>query len=260
MDRDRCRALCHEAVAAGQAMGPQRPLDAEAQTPAALTAGSITAAVAAGFAAMVPLAAEEIAADLERVPLVLDPATVTRLSGGTRAFTLEHGGRAGPVVLCPFEGKFRDAPILAHELGHALQYLWMEGDVAPILREMAAFLAELALIQGLSVGGSFEAPAQGPPSVSAPSKGVSADDPMIEHLRRLWDYQTWTIFERRAPALLAALDDPVARYDYGWNYPLARLAVLRLLPGARRAGAAHMPSAVLSVLEGTLDLSTVLVP
>ncbi|MEL7090164.1 MAG: hypothetical protein AAFN94_00380 [Pseudomonadota bacterium] len=180
---------------------------------------------------MAPGSAARIDTDLHSVPTVLDPDTVSRLSGGARALTIEDGGQGRPVVLCPFAGRLRDAMALAHELGHALQYLNAKDPVPPIMREVAAFLAEHAMIDGL--------------------RDVAPD--VATHLQQYWDFQTWHIFHGGAAALHRALATPGARYHYDWNYPMARMAVLTLLaPDLSPQRSEHL---VTAVLNGRLQVS-----
>ena len=239
-------ALCRKAVADGQAQHGTTPPAIDRNAAINLTTDDILATVAAGFGQMIPGAASEIADQLQRVPLVCDPEVVKRLSGGQRALTLEDDGTGRPVVLCPYAGRLRDAIALAHELGHALQYLRAPKTVSPVVREVAAFLAELALIRGLE----------------ATREATAAQ------LQAYWTSQTWHIFHDQGRALLKALEqhqgDPQTRadvaYDYAWNYPIGRRALLQLVPPDAPADSsgASTQQAMVSILNGTLDLGAAL--
>lgn len=121
-----------------------------------------------------------------------------------RAFTLGDDGRGMPLISCPVRGRLSDVLRLAHEVGHACQYLAAgRADLPPILRETAALVAE-----GL---------------VCRPEALPRPDLAALTKARRQ------RLIARHAGPLRAALRDPAAAYDYGWNYPPAVALADRVL-------------------------------
>ncbi|APX11358.1 hypothetical protein [Tateyamaria omphalii] len=137
---------------------------------------------------------------------------ITRLHGpngyrlfiepGVPALTL-HDAR--PVITLPSLDTVGDLILLAHEVGHALQLALTPAAPPPVLRELAAFVAEHALTR--DIAGSE------PDLATALSDIMASDD-------------THYCAEGRT-ALSRALYCGAARYDYGWNYPLPRLVAGR---------------------------------
>jgi hypothetical protein len=150
-----------------------------------------------------------LAADALRSAL---PAGVTAIeavrTGTVRAFRTGARGRrpytfAGPhpVVALDYSGRVADLLTVAHELGHAVQLGATAGFVPPVVRELCAFLSELALLDHLRAA----SPALHPLALAA------------------WSAATRHYVGREGKALAAALQDPRSIYHYGWNYPIARV-------------------------------------
>ena len=159
-----------------------------------------------------------------RIDLAPDPKRFPR------AFTLHDDGRGLPYVCCPLKGRLSDLLVLAHEIGHACQLLASrQPDLPPLQREMAAYLAEEIIREGLAV--------------SDARQGAALDGVDKARTRR--------IMLRDGAALLHGLRDPVAAYGYGWNYPIARDLAAR--------AAAHLSAADRwRVFAGTIGLPRLL--
>lgn len=118
-----------------------------------------------------------------------------------RPMTLDRGAGRAPVVSMCYQGTPADMLCVAHEFGHALQYHLAQGRfVPPILRELAAFLAEAVLLRYVQ---------REDPQLAAPLKAAARADDAI-------------YLGQDGDLLRAALDDPQAAYDYRLNYPVAR--------------------------------------
>lgn len=193
---------------------PPMPLDAEAIW--ALAADAMTVAFPQG---------RDIIGrtrDDTRRNLAADPARFPR------AFTLWEP----PYVSCPFGGGIRDLLTLTHEFGHACQ-IWAchatSAPPPPILREVAATLAELALLDHLS----------------------QTRSPLHAAAQHAFDAATRRIMTGPRHRLKAALQTGSGAYRYDWNYPPARAAALRIWgQGGRFPG--------WSVFDGSLKLATLL--
>ncbi len=139
---------------------------------------------------------------LDRLPAEADINLAPDLRRFPRAFTLRDAGRGRPYVSCPLRGRLSDLLTLGHEAGHACQSLIRGAaapDVPPVLRELAAYLAEELVLAGL------------------------AQHALGQTARALHAARTARIMGRNAASLRRGLQDPQqAVYDYGWNYPLAR--------------------------------------
>ena len=100
-----------------------------------------------------------------------------------------------------------DAICLAHEMGHAAHYI-MSGvsDIPPVARETCAFLSELIALDAL----------------------LEKQDPLFDPLRLVWEAETQAYLGSDIKDLQRALGDPEASYIYRWNYPLARLAAIKI--------------------------------
>lgn len=121
-----------------------------------------------------------------------------------RAFTLADDGRGMPFLSCPVQGRLSDVLRLAHEVGHACQYLAAgRADLPPILRETAALLAEGLVCRPEAL----------------PQPGLAA----------LAQGRRQRLVARHAGPLRAALRDPSTAHDYGWNYPPAVALAVRVL-------------------------------
>lgn len=121
--------------------------------------------------------------------------------------TVDKGGANPPEVFLYWDGSPEDQICLAHEAGHALQLILSGGDfMPPVAREVCAFLAELAVISWADVH----------------------DPALAADLRHVWNGDSDLYLHDVRDELLAALADPTAQYQYRLNYPLARIAAVRL--------------------------------
>ena len=143
-----------------------------------------------------------------------------------RALTVDNGPGQYPTIMYNYSGEVSDLFVVAHEFGHALQIRASEGRfMPPIMRETCAFLAEGALL-------FFR----------------SYDNPGIgEKLLRHWHKSNRRYFQNLAVKFRLSLENSAQTYQYGWNYPIARLLAVRLLAG-------FSPDLVWNVFQG--DFST----
>jgi hypothetical protein len=194
-----CRALLSSAPGEVPHPAPEDPaLSVTEAWPLVLQAMGRTLPSAAGLLARI---GTEV-----RVDLSPDPRRFPR------AFTLHDDGRGLPFISCPVKGRLSDLLMLAHELGHACQIVASgRSDLPPLLRETAAYLAEEQVCAAIAE--------------AEPERGA-----VLGALHRA---RTARIIDREGKALIRALEDPVAPYTYGWNYPIARDLAAR----ARR----HLP-------------------
>ena len=212
-------------------MPPLPPLPPDAETIWSLAAEALTAAFPAGRDIIARTRNET------RRNLAADPARFPR------AFTLWQP----PYVSCPSGGGIKGLLTLAHEFGHANQIFacqaWANQIFAcqisacspgaaqppPILREMAAFLTELALLDHLA----------------------RTRPPLHAAARQDFDAATRRIMTGPRQRLAAALRAGSGAYRYDWNYPPARAAALRVWgQGDRFRG--------WSVFDGRLKLASLL--
>jgi hemolysin-activating ACP:hemolysin acyltransferase len=121
--------------------------------------------------------------------------------------TVDRGGATPPEVVLNWDGSPESQICLAHEAGHALQLMLSSGNfMPPVAREVCAFFAELALISWADI-----------------------NDPVLAAgLRHVWNSDNDLYLLDDRDELLAALADPAAQYHYRLNYPLARIAAVRL--------------------------------
>jgi hypothetical protein len=156
--------------------------------------------------------------DTTTCELCADPARYPR------AFTLW----APPYVSCPPETGARRLLTIAHEFGHACQIQASRGAMPPpILREMAAYLSELALLDQLS---------RTHPNLHAAAQAE-------------FDAATRRILTGARQRLERTLQSGSAPYRYAWNYPPARAAALAVWRRDDRSR--HW-----TVFDGTLRLSS----
>lgn len=119
-----------------------------------------------------------------------------------KPYTKERGKDQPPFVSLSYQGTPADALCVAHEFGHALQYHLAKGRfIPPVLRELAAFVAEKALLDHIQKNRSE----------------------LYEVLHSVWKQDNRTYFGDDTANLLDALKSPTAPYTYRMNYPLARL-------------------------------------
>lgn len=109
------------------------------------------------------------------------------------------------IVRVPCRGTIGDALLIAHEMGHALQYhLCGARFITPMNREFCAFVTEQCFVKHIEKA----APGLYPLVIAA-----SAQDD---------DYYLTTC----ARSLTKALENENSPYEYGFNYPLARIAAV----------------------------------
>lgn len=124
-----------------------------------------------------------------------------------KALTIDHGPAQYPTILYNYFGDISDLFVVAHEFGHAVQIRASEGKfMTPIMREICAFLSEGAMLSYCLKEDDF------------------ADRDLLKH----WQRSSHRYFGKRAIDLEIALRNDNAIYEYGWNYPIARLLAIRI--------------------------------
>jgi len=117
-------------------------------------------------------------------------------------YTLDNESDHPTYVSICYRGTPEDTLCVAHEFGHALQYELADGRfVPPIVREIAAFLSEIALLD------------------------FSRLNQMKFHkeLSSAWEKDNRIYLVDDAKTLVAALKSLGTEYTYRLNYPLARM-------------------------------------
>ena len=132
--------------------------------------------------------------------------------GIARPFVLDRGANSYPYVSLPYAGTVSDLLSFAHELGHAVQLISAQGVfISPIMREIAAFLSELALL--------------GYAEIKRPD--------LFESLRHEHSVEDRIYLGNDVQRLMFVFKDPNCKYEYRWNYPMARVLaaqIFRILP------------------------------
>jgi hypothetical protein len=124
-----------------------------------------------------------------------------------KALTLDNGPDAYPTILFSYRGEPADSMVLAHEFGHALQIRASRGKfVAPIIREVCAFLGESALL----------------------SHTRQRHAEQYADFVRVWQAGNYKYFGAQRERLRAALLQPDAPYKYSWNYPVSRYLAIQV--------------------------------
>lgn len=124
-----------------------------------------------------------------------------------RAFTVYIPEKNRIYTSCPLSKSPQDVVVVSHEFGHVLQLHFVaDPPLAPVLREACSFLAEELVLKAL--------PELRPDLVHPVSRAVAAS--RAQALGRLRN------------DLLGVVKDPTAPYDYGWNYPPARIIASHL--------------------------------
>lgn len=119
-----------------------------------------------------------------------------------RPHTVLIGQDRYPTVFLNYHGRIVDLITVAHEFGHAVQISASGGRfVPPVNRELCAFVSELLLLKLLLA----ELPDLHPFALAA------------------WQVGNRTYLARHGRALALALTDASSVYQYGWNYPIARV-------------------------------------
>ena len=165
---------------------------------------SITAEEAWSFAAEALV--QHLAALEDQIMYVRDFCEVDfEAAENDMPYSLDRGTGVMPLVSICYRNTAADVLCVAHEFGHALQYHLVQGRfVPPVIREIAAFTAEAALLDHMR----------------------RADMAAVGALEEAWQYDNEIYLEDNLHALTGALREPeAASYDYRHNYPLARLYV-----------------------------------
>ena len=174
------------------------------------------------FRSFLPEFGQAIEGDLRKIEInTLD------VDESQRPITI-HGHDGGlPEIRMPYRSTPRDVLNLAHELGHCLQLVTCGADTPPpVMREVAAFLGELALL-----------------------RHAASDAPnLLQELKREFRRDSEAYFGSAQTNLLTALRTGDAMYIYDWNYPVARHLASFLAEPANR-------SFVARAFDGSLSLS-----
>ena len=121
-------------------------------------------------------------------------------------YTLDRGDDF-PYVSVSYRGCASDVICIAHEFGHAVQLFLAGGKfLSPVLREQAAFISELALIDHLR----------------------NLNSEMTVCLVASWSQENKVYLVDNVKKLELALKDDGSPYDYCWNYPIARYCAIAL--------------------------------
>lgn len=124
-----------------------------------------------------------------------------------KALTIDNGPGEYPTIMYNYFGDISDLLVVAHEFGHALQIRASEGGfMPPVMREVCAFISEEALLSYFS--------------------GENASS--TEYLRRHWHKSSQRYFGHHARNFKLSLENNESVYEYGWNYPIARLLALQI--------------------------------
>ncbi len=157
-------------------------------------------------------------------------------------YTADLGKGQAPRVEMAWHGTIDDVICLAHEAAHALQILLSSHEtMPPVVRETCAFLGELAVIEHARnrLPGLF---------------GALCD---------VWRKENETYLGQDLEALSRAVADPSTPYHYRQNYPIARLAAVKMfgrggggrvldLFAAGGAGMCHLPIADMADRAGEI--------
>jgi len=121
--------------------------------------------------------------------------------------TIDDGPECPPRILLRWRGTADDLMCLAHEAGHALQVVWSDHAITPpLLRETCAFLSEIAVLRW----------------------ALCHCSELHRALVDVWERENARYFGSDMEVLRADLLQPERAHTYRHNYPLARLAALRL--------------------------------
>ncbi|PWQ93257.1 hypothetical protein DKW60_18105 [Leucothrix pacifica] len=121
-------------------------------------------------------------------------------------YTLDRGDDFPYVSVC-YRGYTSDLICIAHEFGHAVQLFLSAGKfLPPVLRELAAFISELALIECLR----------------------DLNSEMTAYLVASWSQENKVYLTDNVRKLELVLKDEKSPYDYCWNYPIARYCAIAL--------------------------------
>ena len=122
-------------------------------------------------------------------------------------YTLDRRPKLPPLVAMEYSGSPADILCVAHEFAHAVQIqLSSQHSIVPILREVAAFIGELALLRFLE----------------------EEKSPIAKAVRSAFFQENGAYLASDVAYLESALDDSSSPYNYRWNYPIARVLAVRL--------------------------------
>ena len=125
-----------------------------------------------------------------------------------KALTVDNGPDEYPTIMYNYFGDVADLLVVAHEFGHALQIRASKGQfMTPVMREACAFLSEGFLL----------------------SCYLDENSAIGEKLLHHWHKSSQRYFGNLATRLRSSLHNSAKVYEYGWNYPIARLIALRIL-------------------------------
>jgi hemolysin-activating ACP:hemolysin acyltransferase len=138
---------------------------------------------------------------------------VVELGRGIRPNTIDHGSHQFPEVRLDYQERIPDFINVAHEFSHALQ-LFVRKNVLipPSVREVAAFLGEMALLEHLT-------------TLSHPASELVGNE---------WHHQNKKYLGSDLRALNDDLRRPHALYNYRQNYPPARILAYFLFRSVNR--------------------------
>ena len=126
----------------------------------------------------------------------------------TIPYTVNRGGEQPPLVRLNYQGHPEDIICLAHELGHAIQYLTAKDEfIPPVTRECAAFVAEVVLLKHCEKEHS----------------NISS------YLNDVWVNESATYLGYDAEDMFEVLSSPSKDYYYRVNYPVARMVAETIL-------------------------------
>jgi hypothetical protein len=126
-----------------------------------------------------------------------------------QALTIDEGKPNYPTVVCSYSGRPEELITMAHEFAHALQIMSSkEEGMPPVLREICAFIGELALLE------------------YSKEKNIC----QYSALKKAWNLQNRDYLGRNLTHLKTALSQEAGEYNYTWNYPVARIIAVQLYP------------------------------
>ena len=118
-------------------------------------------------------------------------------------YTIPNRKPQRPFVRVHYRGRARDLIATAHEFGHVVQAIACDFRfVPPVVREITAFLSELALLEHLR----------------------NAQPALYPGTKAAWLSDNRIYLDQDGRELLGVLRTPNTAYQYRLNYPLARLA------------------------------------
>ncbi len=121
--------------------------------------------------------------------------------------TIGTGPDQYPTILYQYDRTSSDVIVLAHEFGHALNLVASEGRfVAPIVREVCAFIGEIALVRHFR----------------------HVDETSHIDFQQAWQDDSHQYLGVFGGALRNDLIDLSTAYKYYWNYPVSRYIAITI--------------------------------